>query len=130
MTCSIGMQGGYSFFLTLCLNNHTTGTDQYFMHLTYLGNTHVVSAQISKIHSHLGSSACCQLLSIELFHDRATLVPVRLMSPDLTCSVLHISWAGSCVPMLHSIVVRSHGFSTVMRRKDHWCCIILAPLML
>ena len=75
MTCSVtvGMQGDYSFFLTLCLNNHTAGTDQCFMHLTYLGNADVVSAQISKIHSHYGSSACCQLLSIELFHDRATL---------------------------------------------------------
>jgi len=78
MTCNIGMQGGYSFFLSLCLNNHMAGTDQCYMHLMYLGNT---SAQISKVHCHHGSPACCQLLSIELFHDRATLFFVRLMSP-------------------------------------------------
>jgi len=54
------------------------------MYLMYLGNTDVVSAQISKVHSHLGSSACCQLLSIELFHDRATLFLMRLMSFDET----------------------------------------------
>ena len=48
------------------------GTDQWFMHLIYLGNTDVVSAQMSKAHSHYGSSASCQLLSIELFHGKVT----------------------------------------------------------
>ena len=43
------------------------GTDQCYMHLKYLGNTDVVSVQISKVHSHDGSTACCQLLSIELY---------------------------------------------------------------
>jgi len=59
----------------------------------YLGNTDVVFAQMSKVHSHYDSFACCQLLSIELFHDRATLflVSQRLKSPHLTCLVLHIS---------------------------------------
>ena len=38
------------------------GTDQYCMHLMHLGNTDVVSVQMSKVHSHYGSSACCQLL--------------------------------------------------------------------
>jgi len=82
------------------------GTDQCYMHLMYLGNTDVVGAQMSKVHSHYGSSACCQLLSsIGLFHNRATLflVSQRLKSPHLTCLVLHISWAGSCVPVLHCI---------------------------
>ena len=49
------------------------GTDQCYMHLTYLGNTDVVSAQMSKVHSHYSSSPFCQLVFIELFHDRATL---------------------------------------------------------
>ena len=70
------------------------GTDQCFMHLMYLGNTGVVSAQMSKVHSHYGSSACCQLLFIELFHDKTTLflVSQTLMSSHL---VLHISLAGA-----------------------------------
>ena len=57
--------GVYSFFYPL--NNHMAGTDQFYMHLMYLGNTDVVSAQMSKVHSHYGSSACCQLLSIEMY---------------------------------------------------------------
>ena len=76
------------------------------MHLMYLGNTDVVSAQMSKVHSHYSSSACCQLLSIEMYsltEQALNLVSQRLMSPHLTCLVLHIIWAGSCVPMLHSI---------------------------
>ena len=78
------------------------GRVQCYMYLMYLGNIDVVSAQV---HSYYVSSACRQLPSIELFHDRATLflVSQRLMSPHLTCLVLYISWAGSCVPMLHSI---------------------------
>jgi len=43
------------------------------MHLMYLGNTDVVSPQMSKVHSHYGSFACSQILSIELFHDKAIL---------------------------------------------------------
>ena len=79
--------------------------DQCYKHLMYLGNTDVVSTQMSKVHSHYGSSACYQLLFLELFHDRATsfFVSQRLMSPHLTCLVLNISWAGSYVPILHSI---------------------------
>ena len=50
-----------------------TGTDQCYMHLMNLGNADVVNAQMNKVHSHYGSSACCQLLTIELFHDTATL---------------------------------------------------------
>jgi len=49
------------------------GADQCYMRLMYLGDTDIVSTQMSKVHSHYGSSACCQLLSIKLFHDRATL---------------------------------------------------------
>ena len=50
----------------------------------------------------------------------------RLMSPYLTCLVLHVSLAGSCVPMLR---VQSHGFSTLMCRRDYWFCIIIAPII-
>jgi len=39
-------------------------TDQCYMHLMYLGNNDVVSAQMSKVHSHYGSSAGCQLATI------------------------------------------------------------------
>ena len=37
-----------SFFYSL--NNLMAGTDQYYMHLMYLGNIDVVSAQMSKVH--------------------------------------------------------------------------------
>ena len=40
------------------------GTDQWYIHLIYLGNTDVVSAQMSKVHSHYGSSAGFQLATI------------------------------------------------------------------
>ena len=74
MTCGIlacKVAGVYSFFYPL--NNHMAGADQCYMRLMYLGDTDIVSTQMSKVHSHYGSSACCQLLSIKLFHDRATL---------------------------------------------------------
>jgi len=34
------------------------------MHLMYLGNTDVVGVQMSKVHSHYGSSAGCHLATI------------------------------------------------------------------
>jgi len=26
-------------------------------------------------------------------------------------------------------MIQCHGFPTVMHKRDHWCCIILAPLI-
>jgi len=40
------------------------GTDQCYIYLMYLGNTDVVSAQMSKVHSHYGNFAGCQLATI------------------------------------------------------------------
>ena len=34
-----------------------------------------------------------------------------------------------CSIVKDMIMVQSHGFSTVMCRRDHWCCIIPAPLI-
>ena len=48
-------------------------------------------------------------------------------SPHLTCLVLHITWAGSYVPMLHSIGHNNDSVSWFLSRRDHWCCIILVP---
>ena len=45
------------------LNNHMADTDQCMCMFQY--------DQMSMVHSHYGSFACCQL---KLFHDRATLL--------------------------------------------------------
>ena len=58
----IGMQGGWiesitSFIPLICLNYHMADTDQCYMHLMYLDNTDVVSAQMNKVYSHYGNFA-------------------------------------------------------------------------
>ena len=50
LACKVA--GVYSFFLSICPNNHMEGTDQYYMHLMDVGNT---VAQMSKVHSYYGS---------------------------------------------------------------------------
>ena len=107
-------------------------------------------AQMSKIHSYYGSFACCQLLSVELFHDcRATLFFGEPKTNASTFYMLRLWWTFNsqmlyrwfctsvgqvamyqCSKAQDMIMVQSHGFPMVTCRRDHWCCIILAPLII
>ena len=79
-------------------------TDHCYMNLMYLGNTNADTAQMSEILSHYDSSACCSTIHIAIPRQSNIIFgESKTNSPHLKYLVLHISWAGSCVPMLHSI---------------------------
>ena len=72
----IGMQAIASF--ALCLNNHMAGTDASYEFRQYIS----VRSTLIMVVLHVVTT---------ILHNRATLSQ-RLMSPYLTCLVLHISW--------------------------------------